>query len=184
MSARSRDRRQRVGEVGVEPRVVECVPRFVQEGLVVVEPALRARDQMHHRGRVGRDHAGARALLRPVIQVELDAAVRGQVEAQGGERLQADGHAAILGVALCEGRHAPQVRDLVRGRLGVALHAEHAVEPLLAKRRPRALLEAHRSLQRLREGVEVDVLARGFRPTASGSPESSASRSSPFCISL
>ena len=71
---------ERVRELGVEPGVVQRVPGLVQEGLVVVEAALGPRDQVDDRRRVGGDHARARALLRPVVEVEPDALVRGQVE--------------------------------------------------------------------------------------------------------
>ena len=133
---------------------------LVQEGLVVVEAALGAGDQMDDGGRVGRDHARARALLRPVVEVEPDALVRGQVEADAGERVQADGHAPILRVEVGEGRHPPQVGDVVGGRLGIVLGTEDAVEPLLPHGAPDAVLLARGLLERCGERLEVDVLPR------------------------
>ena len=62
-----------VREVRVAARVVERVTRLVQECLVVVQPSLGPGDQVDDVRRVGRDDAGARGLLRPVVEVELDA---------------------------------------------------------------------------------------------------------------
>ena len=56
----ARNAAERVGEVGIAARVVERVPGFVHERLVVVEASLRPRDQMDDLRRIGRDHARAR----------------------------------------------------------------------------------------------------------------------------
>ena len=70
----------------VAARVVERVPGLVQERLVVVQPALRPRDQVDDGRRIGGDHARARRLLRTVVEVRLDVRVGREVEA---DRLQA-----------------------------------------------------------------------------------------------
>ena len=62
-----------VRQIRVRARVVQRVPRLVQERLVVVQPALRARDQVDDVGRVRGDDAGPRRFLRSVVEVEPDA---------------------------------------------------------------------------------------------------------------
>ena len=76
-----------VRKIRVAAGVVECVTRLVEEGLVVVQAPLGARDQMDDVRRVGGDHTGARRLLRPIVEVELDPRVAGQVEAEACECL-------------------------------------------------------------------------------------------------
>ena len=71
---------ERVRQARVDARVVQRVPCLVQERLVVVEAALGARDQVDDLRRVGRDHAGARRLLRPVVEVEPDVRLGLEVE--------------------------------------------------------------------------------------------------------
>ena len=71
-----------VGQIRIDTRVVESVAGFVEKGLIVVEPTLRAGDEVDHVRRIGRDHARARRLLRPVVEVETDVAVCGEVEAE------------------------------------------------------------------------------------------------------
>jgi hypothetical protein len=61
---------------------VQGVTGLVEERLVVVQSALRTRDEVHDLRRVGRDHARPRRLLRPVVEVEPDVSVRGEVEAE------------------------------------------------------------------------------------------------------
>src|SRR4029077_14522425 len=56
----AREVAERVREARVAARVVERVPRFVQERLVVVEPALGARDQVDDLGCVRGDYARTR----------------------------------------------------------------------------------------------------------------------------
>ena len=53
-------RRKMYGSVRVAAGVVQRVPGLVQERLVVVQAALRARDQMHDLRRIARDHARTR----------------------------------------------------------------------------------------------------------------------------
>ena len=86
----ARDVAERVGQVRVAAGVVQRVTGLVQERLVVVQPSLRARDQVDDARRVGRDHAGPRRLLRPVVEVELDVRLRLEVEAEAPERVHAD----------------------------------------------------------------------------------------------
>ena len=71
-----------VGKVGVAARVVERVPGLVQKRLIVVQPALRTRDQVDDVRRVRGDHAGTRRLLRAIVEVEPDALLVGEVEAE------------------------------------------------------------------------------------------------------
>src|SRR6478672_13077095 len=54
----ARDAAEDVGQRRVTPGVVQRVPGFVQERLIVVQATLRARDQVHDLRRVARDHAG------------------------------------------------------------------------------------------------------------------------------
>ena len=61
---------------------MQRVPGLVQERLVVVQAALRARDQVDDLRRIRRDHARARRLLRPVVEVEPDVLVVLHVEAE------------------------------------------------------------------------------------------------------
>ena len=78
-----RDRKRRV-----DAAVMQRMAGLVQERLVVVQAALRPRDQMDDVRRVARDHAGARRLLRPVVEVELDVRRRRKVEAELRQRLR------------------------------------------------------------------------------------------------
>src|SRR5919204_5044343 len=122
---------ERVRQRRVAAGVVERVPRLVEEGLVVVQPTLRPRDQVHDLRRVGGDHAGARRLLRPVVEVEADVRVVGHPEAEPLQGLEADLDRALLRVGRVEWRHAAQERAVVRRRMLVALGAEEPVEPPL-----------------------------------------------------
>ena len=67
----------------VAARVVQGVAGLVEERLVVVEAALGARDEVDDARRVGRDHAGARRLLWPVLEVGADPVLGLEVEAEG-----------------------------------------------------------------------------------------------------
>ena len=51
---------ERIGQLRVAARVMECMAGFVQEGLVIVEAALGARDQVHDGRRVRGNHTGPR----------------------------------------------------------------------------------------------------------------------------
>jgi hypothetical protein len=81
---------------------VQGVAGLVQEGLVVVEAALGPRDQVHDARRIRRDHAGARRLLRPVVEVEADIRVVLEVEAEALDRVHADLDGAFLRVRRLE----------------------------------------------------------------------------------
>ena len=141
----ARDLAERVRERRVDARVVERVPRFVQERLVVVQPALRARDQVDDVRRVGRDHAGARRLLRPVVEIEPDPGHLVHVQADRLQRRHADLDRALLRVRLLERREPPEVARVVRRRDVVALGAEQLLEPALpAARRRRRRMRARR----------------------------------------
>ena len=129
----ARDVAERVRQRRVAARVVERVPGLVQEGLVVVEAALRARDQVDDLRRVGRDHAGPRRLLRAVVEVELDVRLRLEVEAEPRERVHADLDRLLLRVDALERREPAHVGGVVRGRRLLALGAEQPLEPALAQ---------------------------------------------------
>jgi hypothetical protein len=137
---------------------MERVPGFVEEPLVVVQPALCPGDQMDDLGRVRRDHAGPRVLLRPVVEVEADVLVGGQVKAQSRQALEADGDGPLLRVRVRERREPPQVGDVVGRRLCLVLLAEDPVKPALAERPVRLVLLACRPAERVGERVDVDCL--------------------------
>ena len=140
---------------------MERVPGLVEECLVVVQPALRAHDQMHFLRRVGGDHAGARVLLRPVVEVELDVPLAGEIEAEPREGLEAHRDGALLRVEAGERRHAADVGDVVGRRLGIALLPEDPVEPALPQRRVGVVLPAGGVVERGGEPPEVDLLELG-----------------------
>ena len=94
----ARDAAERVrAAAGSTARVVERVAGLVEEGLVVGEATLRARDQVDDLRRVGGDHAGPRALLRPVLEVEADVRDRLELEPERAHRLEADLDGALTG---------------------------------------------------------------------------------------
>ena len=97
----ARDPPEGVRERGVDARVVERMARFVEERLVVVQPALRARDQVHHLRRIGGDDARARSLLRAIVEVEPDRRLR-QVETEPGNCRETNLGRAILRVGRLE----------------------------------------------------------------------------------
>jgi len=66
--------------------------------------------------------------------------VRGEIEAEALERLQADRDGPLLGVEGRQGRHSPQVRDVVRGWLVIAFFSQDSVSPALAKLAPACVL--------------------------------------------
>jgi len=137
---------------------VERVPSLVEERLVVVQPALRARDQVDDARRVGGDHAGARRLLRPVLEIGPDAPLGLEVEAERCERRETDGHAPLLRVRRLERRKAPDPRH-VRARGGLlTVRAEQAVEPPLPLRCERRRALDPRSVDRVENRAERDAL--------------------------
>ena len=83
----ARDTAKDIRELRVAARVVQRVARLVEERLIVVKTALCARDLVHDLRWVARDHAGARRLLRTIVEVELDVRLRVQVKAERHERL-------------------------------------------------------------------------------------------------
>ena len=134
----ARERAERPREARVAARVVERVPGLMEERLIVGEPALRARDQVDDLRRVGRDHASARVLLWPILEVEPAVRDRPEIEAQRANRLDTHLDGAVLGVRRLERREAPQPAEVrARGQLGVR-RAEQALEPTLAQ--PRVLV--------------------------------------------
>ena len=129
----ARDAPEGVRQRRIAAPVMQRVTDLVQERLVVVQASLGARDQMHDGRRVARDHAGPRRLLRPVVEIEPDVRLRGQVEAQRLERLQADLRRALLRVGRLERRQPAHVRGVeARRHLGVL--AEQPVEPARLQR--------------------------------------------------
>ena len=160
----TREAAERVRERGVAAGVVERMPRLVQKALVVVQAPLRARDEVDDARRVGSDDARARAFLRPVVEVELDVVVAREVEAELRQRLETDGHRAVLRVEGSERRHAPQVGDVVRGRLVVPFRAENPVGPAFPKLRPRSVLRFGGGTENVCQLVQIDPLALGATP--------------------
>ena len=65
---------------------------------------MRAGDEVDDLRRVGRDHAGARRLLRTVVEVEVDVLDPVELEAELRERVHADLDAALLRVGRLERR--------------------------------------------------------------------------------
>ena len=147
-----------VGEARVAAGVVERVPGLVQEGLVVVEAALGAGDQVDDARRVGGDHAGARRLLRPVVEVEADVRLVREVEAEVGQRREADLGRALLRVGRLERREPAHPGDVVRRRNVLALGAEQLLEPALAQPGEGLGGGVARLLQRARELAQRDPL--------------------------
>jgi hypothetical protein len=117
----ARQAAERVRKGGVAARVVERVPRLVQEPLVIVEATLGARDQVHDLRRVRGDHAGTRVFLRAIVEVEADTSIGREIEAESGECLETHGHCALLRVHVRERRQPAQVRDVVGGGLVLGL---------------------------------------------------------------
>ena len=77
---------EHIRQLRVAAGVVQRMARLVEERLIVVEAALGACDQVHDLRWVARDHAGARRLLRPIVEVELDVRSCGEVEPERVER--------------------------------------------------------------------------------------------------
>src|ERR671910_1672006 len=150
-----------VGQARVDAGVVERVACLVQERLVVVQPALRARDQVDDLRRVGRDHARARRFLRPVVEVEPDPGDRCHVQAERLQRRHADLDRALLRVGALERRKPAQVARVVGGRYVVALRAEQAVEPALPQSVVRGRRVPRRSVERMLELAQRDPLFLG-----------------------
>src|SRR5919201_5069710 len=109
------------------------MPGLVQEGLVVVQPALRARDQVDDLRRVGRDDTCTGRLLRTIVEVELDVRIALRVEAEPRERVDAHGNRALLRVDALERREAPEVGDVRGARDRLALRAEQTLGPALVQ---------------------------------------------------
>ncbi len=134
------------------------MPRFVEERLVVGEAALRARDEVHDLRGVGGDHAGARALLRPVFEVQADVGDRVDLEPELANRLDAHLDRPVLRVGRLEGRQATEPAEVrTRGQL-LALRPEQPQEPALAQ--PRVLLvdRVGRAAEYLLELSQGDLL--------------------------
>ena len=142
----------------VDAGVVQRVAGLVHERLVVGEAALRARDQVHDLRRVRRDHAGARVLLRPVLEVEADVRDRCHVEAERASRREADVDRALLRIRRLERRQPAQIvrrarstaRRRARGRAAARTTSRAAgsyasVDASDARRRARARARGARS---------------------------------------
>src|SRR5438105_4851025 len=152
----ARDPAEGVRQVWIATAVVERVARLVQERLVVVQPALRARDQVHDARWIACDHARARRLLRTVVEVEVDVRRGAQVEAELFERADADLGRAFLRVCRLEGREPAHVRRVEARRDLVALVAEQPLEPARAESRERSCRLVARRVEREREPAERD----------------------------
>ncbi len=134
------------------------MPGFVEERLVVGKASLGARDQVHDARWVGGDHAGARVLLRPIVEIEADAAVGGEIEPEGGERGEADGNRAFLRVRAGERGEPPHVRDVGGERLRVPDRPEDPVEPALPQLGVAPVDPAGGGLDGTGEALEIDPL--------------------------
>ena len=170
---------ERVRQRRVAARVVERVAGLVQERLVVVQPTLRARDQVDDLRRIGRDHAGARRLLRPVVEVGPDVRVGGEVEAERLQRLEAD-----VGRALLACRSTRAARAGGRRTCGTTAAGRRAPARARARTTSRAGAGMPRPLPRparpsaSASGRSEIPFSSSLRATGSGSCESSAESSS------
>ena len=149
---------ERERQHGIAARVVERMARLVEKRLVVVDAALRAGDQVHDARRVGGDDAGARRLLRPVLEIGADTGLGGEIEAEVLEGGEADGDAPLLRVHRLERRQPADPRHVRRGRRLLALGPEQAVEPSLALRRERGRALDARTIDRIEDGPKRDLL--------------------------
>src|SRR5262249_9307307 len=138
--------------------VVQRVAGLVQERLVVVQAALRPRDQVDDARRVARDHARARRLLGTVVEIELDVRLRREIEAELGQRGEAYLGRALLRVGRLERREPAHVRGVEARRHLLALRPEQLLEPALAQRRERKRRVVARGFQRRRQLVQGDAL--------------------------
>ena len=172
-------RAERVRQPRVDAGVMERVARLVHERLVVGEAALRARDQVDDLRRVGRDHARARVLLRPVLEVEADVRDRRQVEA---ERPNASrGRPRPSAPSCTSTRAATDAADSARARSSARSSRsgpEQPLEPALAqpRRTPSSSSSSRRRARRSSSRSEI-AFSSSLRAIGSGSPDSSASRS-------
>ena len=118
---------------------MERVTGFVEERLIVGEPALRSCDEVDDLGRIGGDYAGAWTLLRPVLEIEADVRGRLEVEPEGADGLDAHIDRALLRIRRLERRQAAQPAELGVRRLFGVLRPEQPREPsptqLLVRRR-------------------------------------------------
>jgi hypothetical protein len=110
---------------------------------------------VHDLGRIRRDDAGARVLLRPVVEVEPDARLACEIEAEVLERLEAHRHGLVLREHVRERRHAPDVGDVSARRLVLPLLTEQPVDPALAEPRPRIRLALGGVRERRGERAQV-----------------------------
>ena len=154
----ARDPAEGVRQRCIDAAVMERVAGLVQERLVVVQPALRARDQVDDLRRVTRDHAGARRLLGPVVEIELDVRRSRKIEAELGQRRQRDLGSTILRVGRLERREPAHVRRVEARRNLLALGAEQLLEPARAKPRERHRRVVARSLERRGQLAQRDAL--------------------------
>ena len=132
----STDRAERVRQGRVATGVVQGVAGLVQERAVVVEPALGTRDQVDDARRIRGDDARARRLLRPVVEIELDALLVLDREPDRMKSCCAHRNTPLLRVRVREWRESPQPTDVSERRLDIPLGSEQLVEPALAKRFP------------------------------------------------
>ena len=134
----ARDRAERVWQARIDARVVQRVAGLVHERLIVGDAALRARDQVHDVGRIRGDHAGARILLRPVLEIELDVRDRGHVEAERLHARHAHVDRALLRVRRLERRQTAEIVHVRVRRQRVALRDRAACRTSVSRRRPYA----------------------------------------------
>ena len=110
--------------------IVLGVPGFVEERVPVVRPAHRLDHQHHALRHLDRRAEGARALERPLLDVEVDVLLPAQVDAEPGERgLESREHLPLrkLRIPL---RSAVQARDVPRPRLVEADPEPRAEQPV------------------------------------------------------
>ena len=89
------------------------VARLVEERVPVVRPALRLDHEHHLAGDLDRGAEGARALRRPLLDVEVDVLLRVEVDAEVRERAAERGQHPVGGERLVPARAAEQPADVV-----------------------------------------------------------------------
>ena len=154
----TRERAERVRQVRVAARVVERVACLVEKALVVRQPALRPGDEVDDRRRIGWDDTRTRRLLRAVLEVGADVLVAREIEAELGQRREANFCRPLLRVDVAKRRQPAYVCGVVRGWPRRALGAKDAVEPPLAHLHEGVLDERATVGEHLGELPERDAL--------------------------
>jgi hypothetical protein len=122
------------GERGVGVGEVLRMARLVEERAPVVRPALRLHHEDDSAGHLDRGAEGARVLVRPLLEVELDALLRAEVDAEIAQgalqrRKHAIGRERGVPLRAAPGSADVEARDLVEPEPDA--RAEEAVARLL-----------------------------------------------------